>query len=95
MAKYKRKPIVVEASQWKPGIPFGLSNIKEVTYAYKYPSIECKHCKKPLNEHGLLGTLESDNGQQMVCSGDWIITGVAGEKSKCKPDEFEQTYEKV
>ena len=27
--------------------------------------------------------------------GDYIITGVKGEKYPCKPDIFEQTYEKV
>ena len=25
--------------------------------------------------------------------GDWIITGVKGEKYPCKPDVFEKTYE--
>jgi hypothetical protein len=27
--------------------------------------------------------------------GDWIITGVNGEKYPCKPDIFEKTYESV
>ena len=27
--------------------------------------------------------------------GDWIITGVNGEKYPCKPDIFEKTYEPV
>lgn len=32
----------------------------------------------------------------MVASpGDWIITGVHGEKYPCKPDIFEKTYELV
>ena len=26
--------------------------------------------------------------------GDWIITGVNGEKYPCKPDIFEKTYER-
>jgi hypothetical protein len=30
-----------------------------------------------------------------VCPGDYIITGVKGEHYPCKPDIFEQTYEKV
>jgi hypothetical protein len=37
-------------------------------------------------------TLEGTmNGQ----AGDWIITGVNGEKYPCKPDIFEKTYEPV
>ena len=27
--------------------------------------------------------------------GDWIITGVKGERYPCKPDVFEKTYEPV
>ena len=27
--------------------------------------------------------------------GDWIVTGVHGEKYPCKPDIFEETYEPV
>ena len=34
-------------------------------------------------------------GPLNVHSGDWIITGVKGEKYPCKPDIFEQTYELV
>ena len=30
-----------------------------------------------------------------VAPGDWIITGVKGEKYPCKPDVFEATYELV
>lgn len=32
-------------------------------------------------------------GNQLVSEGDWIITGVKGEKYPCKPDIFELTYE--
>jgi len=39
-----------------------------------------------------IGTLE---GLLQVSPGDWIITGVQGEKYSCKPDIFEQTYEEV
>ncbi len=31
-------------------------------------------------------------GGHIVCPGDWIITGVKGEKYPCKPDIFEATY---
>lgn len=32
-------------------------------------------------------------GPLRVSDGDWIITGVAGEKYPCKPDIFHQLYE--
>jgi hypothetical protein len=34
-------------------------------------------------------------GLMQVSHGDWIITGVKGEKYPCKPDIFEATYEAV
>lgn len=39
-----------------------------------------------------IDTLE---GRMKVSEGDWIITGVDGEKYPCKPDIFEKTYELV
>lgn len=40
----------------------------------------------------VIHTLEGD----MIASpGDWIITGINGEKYPCKPDIFEETYEKI
>ena len=34
-------------------------------------------------------------GDMIASPGDWIITGVNGEKYPCKPDIFEKTYEKI
>lgn len=39
-----------------------------------------------------INTLE---GPLHVSDGDWIITGVKGEKYPCKDDIFHQTYERV
>jgi hypothetical protein len=59
-----------------------------------------KYRKKPtvidaVQHHGepiKINTLEGI----MVCNdGDWIITGVKGEKYPCKDDIFQLTYEKV
>jgi len=40
----------------------------------------------------IIHTLEGDMKANV---GDYIITGVKGEKYPCKPDIFEQTYEPV
>ena len=40
----------------------------------------------------VIHTLEGD---MSASPGDWIITGINGEKYPCKPDIFEETYEKV
>lgn len=58
-----------------------------------------KFRKKPViveayktNEELMIQTLE---GNMKASPGDWIITGVHGEKYPCKPDIFEKTYEPV
>lgn len=52
-------------------------------------SIPCKH---EMHDHGWIDTPE---GGHNVCPGDWIITGVQGEKYPCKPAIFEKSYERV
>ncbi|SKB32815.1 hypothetical protein [Sphingopyxis flava] len=49
----------------------------------------CEQCSNKMRAHGWIDTLE---GGHVVCPGDWIITGVAGERYPCKPDIFEATY---
>lgn len=39
--------------------------------------------------------IETLEGVMHASSGDWIITGVKGEQYPCKPDIFEETYERV
>lgn len=58
-----------------------------------------KFKKKPViveayktNEEIMIQTLE---GNMKASPGDWIITGVHGEKYPCKPDIFEKTYEPI
>lgn len=87
--KFKKKPVVIEATQWfKHGdhpkveqFPFGMAYIKE----------EGRPDFDPL-DRGWIKTLE---GGHEVTPGDWIITGIAGEHYPCKPDIFEATYEPV
>lgn len=42
---------------------------------------------------GLEGYIETLEGEMIVRPGDWIITGVKGEKYPCNPDIFEMIYE--
>lgn len=58
-----------------------------------------KFRKKPVivqayqtQEQLIIHTLEGD---MIAEPGDWIITGVKGERYPCKPDIFEATYERV
>lgn len=51
---------------------------------------KCQHCAERMHVHGWIDTLE---GGHIVCPGDWVITGIKGERYPCKPDIFEATYE--
>lgn len=43
-----------------------------------------------VGDNAYIDTLE---GRMTVSPGDWVITGVKGEKYPCKPDIFLATYE--
>lgn len=110
--KYRKKPIVIEATQWHKNGDHPLDDVMRpfedtgqvptepregaVVRYYRHPSVDgsgmCQHCKKPVRLHGWIDTLE---GGHSVCPGDWIITGVKGERYPCKPDIFAATYEAV
>jgi hypothetical protein len=72
-----------------------LTEGKVVRY-FRRPDISgksaCKECGNIMHLHGWIDTKE---GGHIVCPGDWIITGVKGERCPCKPDIFEATYEAV
>ncbi len=91
MAKFRKKPVEVEATQWwKNG------DHPEVVRRFRHHAIpgsnHCRKCSDTMRHHGWIETLE---GGHIVCPGDWIITGVKGERYPCKPDIFEATYETV
>lgn len=62
-------------------------------------NVEKRYRKKPIiitayrtNKPLMIPTLE---GTLKASVGDYIITGLRGEKYPCKPDIFEKTYELV
>lgn len=40
-------------------------------------------------------SIDTFEGSHEVTEGDWIITGVKGERYPCKPDIFAMTYEAI
>lgn len=96
MARYRKKPIEIEAEIYKKGLEDGFSCIPFVNLCawkdekgnYK----QCKKCKLDIKKKPFIKTLEGDH---YINEGDYIITGIQGERYPCKPDIFEQTYEKV
>lgn len=94
MAKYRKKPIVINAELYREGLEdyfkyyipmFGLFTKDECLAAGFTPDFE--NDKIPY-----LVTLE---GEHAISNGDYVITGVKGERYPCKPDIFAMTYEIV
>ena len=79
MARFRKKPVVIEAIQLLEGQP----TPEGVNFGSPTPDplIEGKYW---------VSTLE---GPLVASIGDWIITGIKGEHYPCKPDIFEATYE--
>lgn len=86
--KYRKKPIEVQAQQYLSPFPnrdsqddFSSWLIKNLRQSFKYEG-----------EDLIIITLE---GAMRASPNDYIIKGTQGEIYPCKPDIFEQTYEKV
>ena len=89
MMKFRKKPVEIEAVRWNShGDDKGVIVFRGPTGGY----VACPECKRSFIAHGWIGTLE---GGHRVCPGDWIITGINGERYPCKPDIFKKTYEAV
>ncbi len=80
MAQYRKRPIIIEAVQWFPGV--AVEGVIEGPYISGDEQLYAARCP----------TLEGVFG---VTPGDYIITGVQGEKYPCKPDIFSATYDLV
>lgn len=77
--KVRRRPIILDAEQ------FTLENPIEGVLFFQGDGLCCI-------DHWYIPTLEGD---MTVRPGDFIITGIAGEKWPIKSDIFWETYEKL
>ena len=80
MAKFRKKPVVIEAIQWTG------NNLEEVR----------KFGDDAIGiwwfNHGTL-QIKTLEGNMTASPNDWIIRGIEGECYPCKPSIFEATYE--
>jgi hypothetical protein len=85
MAKYRKKPVVIEAWEFDGALDFSKTLPKEIKDAVSIIR---------LTQDGKL-RIQTLEGEMLANRGDFIIKGVKGEFYPCKPDIFETTYEKV
>ena len=82
-SKYRKKPVVIEAVRWYPGI--AVDGVEEFETGDAITEVM-----------GRIKTLEDrPDSFHYLTPGDWVIVGVKGERYGCKPDIFEATYEAV
>ncbi len=82
MAKFRKKPVVIDAVRWDGDL---------VTVESLFSGSTQEAVEQNLGDPALLiPTLE---GVMRAEVGDWIIRGVKGELYPCKPDIFAATYE--
>ncbi len=86
--KYRKKPVVIDAVLWDGS----LESFVKIADLHRVPP----QAQAPVTRAGFdnicIHTLEGD---MIASKGDMVIRGVQGELYPCKPDIFEQTYEKV
>ncbi len=103
--QFRKRPIVVEAVQFNPNADntFDLSGRGEMPDGVRRTSyLEVSElcggtsgCSRTpeMWDWQVCGVVETLEGKHLALPGDWIITGVKGERYPCKPDIFAATYE--
>ena len=89
--KFRKKPIIIDAEQYKPGMEDGF-NFYEITG--KFICYRSKNAKT-FPRAGRRPVIETLEGNHEITPTDWIVTGVKGERYPVKDDIFWMTHEKV
>jgi hypothetical protein len=102
MAKFRKKPIIIEALQlrwdtWQEMCTFaGVGKLEDGKPSGTYVDANGEATEKvppdPARIGLLIPTLE---GLMLGVENDWIIRGIKGELYPCKDDIFQATYEPV
>lgn len=94
--KYRKKPVEVDADIYREGMEDGWLIYEDDGMGgsqYWVSNDEINDIDVEIQEKAYPG-IKTLEGWLKISEGDYIITGVKGERYPCKPDIFEQTYEK-
>ncbi len=101
MAKYRKKPVVIEAVQltwenWGEICDFaGVGPDDDKPQGYYVDDKGYTHDMPPYDAAQLGLRIPTLEGTMLGIEGDWIIKGVSGELYPCKDSIFEETYEPI
>ncbi|KKN62225.1 hypothetical protein LCGC14_0513620 [marine sediment metagenome] len=91
MAKFRKKPVVIEAEVYHAGLEDGWEYEDEIQGGLT----SAMYAASKVDGVRLYPYISTLEGRHYIGAGDYIITGIKGERYPCKPDIFEQTYEAV
>lgn len=82
-----KKPVLVDAVEYRYGLEDGFDDLQSAIHA----GLDVENYINPLNSDQIpfIRTLE---GKHYINDGDFIITGVDGERYPCKKQIFYKTY---
>ena len=93
MAKYRKKPVIIEAITFDEFVEYGKKNggniVDGMPWSFEYNGHAVTH---ETDDCYIIPTRE---GEMKFTKDDMLITGVNGEIYPCKIDIFEKTYEKA
>jgi len=91
MAKYKKKPVIIEAITFEEFVEYGKNNganiVNGMPWSFNYNGHPVTHEN---DKRYLIPTLE---GTHNFTPQDMLITDISEEIYPCKPDIFEKTYD--
>jgi len=97
MAKYRKKPVVIEAFQMTQAQASNTSEWPDWLKSAYQKDRGVEGSLFPVDQGGEASSLfiQTLEGLLTVSLNDWIIQGVHGEIYPCKPDIFDKTYEAI
>lgn len=100
MAKYKKKPIIIEAIQWTGKNEIEIYNFledKEVKSSQEISSTGKNFLIDFNNDITMIPILliKTLEGDMIASKSDYIIKGIKGEFYPCKADIFKSSYELI
>lgn len=86
MPRFKKRPMEIEAIQFR-----GPNSIEPDENPL--PALPHGVIWKTIGTQYLRPVLKTLEGDIVLLSGDWVVTGFNGHRFSCKPDIFESVYE--
>lgn len=87
MATFRKKPVEIEAHRLQGNLKV-FREMEDVSLTFKGAQTDDPYALA-------YATVQTEEGPLKAQPGDWIITGVQGERYPCKPDVFAETYERA